>query len=139
MEASTVQFSLWRLPSSYLSLKVRGVLRLEDDALVLEFQEDRKNLNTTVRTRMPIQTRRIPIADVETLEVRRRGLLSRKLFLRTRSLAALADLLFARGAECSFPLASDEVERARDLAAAVAAHQADSRLRQLGAGDGLGR
>jgi hypothetical protein len=138
MESSSVHFSMRFFPSTYLYVRARGVLRMEGDALVLELQEDRTNLNTTRKTRGAVQTRRISIDDVEVLEVRRRGLLGRKLVLCTRGLAALADVLFANGAECSIPLRAAEVDRARDLAAAVALHQVDSRLRQLGAGDALG-
>ncbi len=119
----------------YLSWRADGLLRLDADALVLEYRETCTDYGTTERTD-PGAVRRIevPLGAVESLEVRRRFLRGPLLVLRLRSLAPLDGVRYADGARLSLPVARAEAARARELRGAVAERLAEAALRRLGAG-----
>jgi hypothetical protein len=111
-------------------ITVRGVLRTEEDGLVLEFRRSETDFGTTA-SQDDIRTVHVPWAEVQSLEYRLRFLWRAALMLRTRGLRTLGDVPGVRGNEMSFSIARGDRLAARELAATVGLFLADQRLAAL--------
>ena len=119
MERIAVPFSLERYELKS-AVTVRGVVRLEPDALVIEFRETTMSMTTLAETDGEVREFRVPIDELESVEVERRWLWSPRLRIRTRTLTALRDIPGAAGNECVLPIRRGERLRARELSVSAA-------------------
>jgi hypothetical protein len=116
-----------------------GLMRLEADAVVLEWRETRTELSTYQSEQTGSVERSIPLALLDSVEVRPwpqlplpPRLLGGMFELRTRSLAVLDDVPGCRGNIMRVRLPRSRVAEARSFAAAVDNALADRALRRLG-------
>jgi hypothetical protein len=116
-------------------ITVRGVLRTQEDGIVLEFRRSETDFATKA-SQDDIRTVQVPWEEIQSLEYRLRFLWRAALVLRTRGLRTLGDVPGVRGSEMSLSIARGDRLAARELAATVALFLADRRLGQLDAGAG---
>ena len=140
MDSVTVPFSYQylRVPD-YSYVAVQGVVRMDDDALVIEFRE-RLTMNLGVGEEAgpvneEIRTLRIAWRDLQGARMRMHWLVQPRLELRTRTLSALDGFPLADGTRLLLPVAWRERGAARELAVTADALVADARLRALEAAD----
>jgi hypothetical protein len=113
-------------------ITVRGVLRTQEDGIVLEFRRSETDFGT-VASHDDIRTIPVPWAEIQSLEYRLRFLWRGALVLRTRSLRTLENVPGVRGNEMSLSIARGDRLAARELAATVGLFLADQRLAALDA------
>lgn len=114
---------------------VEGLVRLDAEHLVVEFRERVTDWSGMGKGGLgPVQTVRIPLDDVESLELSG-WLFWHRLVLRTHSLGALGDITWANGAQIAFGIPFRARGRARELCASTTLHLLDRTLRRLDAGD----
>jgi len=110
--------------------EVRGVLRLEQQAIVLEFKLQDALLNV-VKTEVSSVT--VPFEQIEQLVFRKGWFgLGASLCLRTRSLKALEAVPGDHGAELLIGVARKDRTLAREIASQVNYALSESRFKQLG-------
>lgn len=111
---------------------VRGVLRMEQDGIVLEFRRSETDFGT-IASQDDIRTVHVPWAEIQSLAFQRRFPWRASLVLRTRGLRTLEDVPGVRGNEVSLSISRADRLEARDLAATVEMTLADRRLAALDA------
>lgn len=109
---------------------VRGVLRMEEAGVELEFRRTATDFGTIVE-QDEIRTMSIPWEEIAALEFRRRFPLRRSLLLRTRTLRALDGVPGAKGTEVWLSIRRAERLAARELASSVELALAERRLAEL--------
>jgi hypothetical protein len=135
VERVTVPFSFKRYAEGYLSqVTTRGMVRLDADALVIEFRETSTNLTTLAEESGAVREVRIPIDALESLEVIG-GWWSARLSIRTRTLAVLQDVPGATGNECELRIRRRDRTAAREFAVAVSLALSGRELRRLEEGE----
>lgn len=133
MELHTVAFTRRFFTETWERfVTVRGVLRTEEDGMVLEFRRSETDFGT-IASQDDICTVHVPWAEVQSLEYRRRFPWRASLVLRTRSLHTLADVPAVQGNEMSLSIPRGDRLAARELAATVSLALADQRLAALDA------
>lgn len=122
---------------TYTSIGARGLMRLEDDALVLEYRETVTDLSgeSYDEKRGPVQELRIPLDRVRSIQARRRYFVIPVCEIEVDRLAALGSVDWADGTLLRLRVPFRKYDIARDLAATHSLAQADARLRELGEGD----
>lgn len=131
MELHTVPFTRRFFTETWERfVTVRGVLRTEEDGIVLEFRRSETDFGTIVN-QDDIRTVHVPWAEVQSLEYRRRFPWRASLVPRTRSLRTLEDVPAVQGNEMSLSIARGDRLAARELAATVSLALADRRLAAL--------
>ena len=125
---------------SYRSIAYEGLVRLEDDALVIEYRESVTEMGGETgmgysRSQSGVTEVRIPLDAVRTVERRRRWLLLTVLDIELSRLAPAEDVPWSKGTRIRLRIPFGERQRAGDLATDVRLLQADTRLRELGEGD----
>ena len=113
-------------------ITVRGVLRTEEDGLVLEFRRSETDFATKA-SQDDIRTVQVPWAEIQSIEYRLRFLWRAALVLRTRSLRTVENVPGVRGNEMTLSIARADRLAARELAATVEMHLADRRIAALDA------
>lgn len=113
-------------------ITVRGVLRTEEDGIVLEFRRSETDFGT-MASHDDIRTVHVPWAEIQSLGYRLRFLWRAALVLRTRGLRTLGDVPGVRGSEMSLSIARGDRLAARELAATVELALADRRIAALDA------
>lgn len=133
MEPITIMFvhPLGMTEQGSRTVSAVGVLRTEADGLVLEFRREEDDGISETREG-EIQTVHIPWVEIQSVEYERGWIVGGKLWVRTRSLRALAGVPFAEGNAFSITLTRAERPDARALAANVELAVAEQRLRDLG-------
>lgn len=111
---------------------VRGVLRMDESGVQLEFRRSETDFGTDVQ-HDEIQVVSLPWDEVVSLEFRRRFPLRRLLRLRTRSLRALDGVPGAQGTEVWLSVGRGDGMAARELASTVGLALAEQRLAALDA------
>lgn len=120
MERTTVPFHMSDIGLDMSAqIETDGVVRIDDDALIIEFRETRTSLSTLKKEAGGVRVVTIPLGEVESMEVRQRWLFAPRLRIRTRTLLALANMPGASGNEVVLPLQRPDRDRARELAATV--------------------
>jgi hypothetical protein len=114
---------------------VHGVLRTEEDGLVLEYRSSENYFGAKPSREGEIRTVSIPWSEIQSIEYRRRFWVGGALVLRTRSLRALEGVPAARGTEVSLSVARADRLTARELAANVALALVERRWAALGEAD----
>jgi len=138
MERVSVPFSSSHLSTSLThSTRASGLLRVEGDSLVVEFRETNTDFHTMAEEQSPLREVRVPLADVETLEVRWRFPWGYRVVLTTHSLAALEGLPNCDGPTARFDVSWRDRTRAREIAATTTLLLIDRSLRELSPGDPL--
>jgi len=138
MERVSVPFSYSILSSTWTSFtRVSGLLRVEGDSLVVEFREKNTDFNTMAEEQSPLREVRVPLTEVETLEVRRRFPWGSRIILTAHTLAALEGLPNCDGPTARFDIAWRDRTRARELAATTSLLLIERSLRELSPGDPL--
>jgi hypothetical protein len=133
MELHTVAFTRRFFTETWERfVTVRGVLRTEEDGIVLEFRRSETDFGT-IASQDDIRTVHVPWAEVQSLEYRRRFSWRASLVLRTRSLRTLEDVPAVQGNEMSLSIARGDRLAARELAATVSLALAESRIAALDA------
>ena len=131
VERVTVPFTLERYGEGYRSqIVTHGVLRLEADALVIEFRETTTSLTTLAEDPGAVRELRIPLDDVEAVEAERRWW-SGRLRIRTRTLAVMQDIPGATGNECVLRVRRRDRSMAREFAVATSLMLSGLELRRL--------
>ena len=126
MELLTVPFTNRFWTDMYDAVvTVRGVLRTEEDGLVLEFSAQRDY--ASARKEDDIHTVHVPWPEVQSLTFRRECCWAASLVLRTRSLRALEGLPAAQGNELTVSVSRADRLTARELAANVELALAEAR------------
>lgn len=125
---------------SYRSTTYEGLLRIEDDALVLEYRESVTEVGGKTgvgysQSQSGVTEVRIPMAAVRTVERRKRWLILPVLDIELARLGPAEAVPWAKGTRIRLNVPWGERHRARDLATDTRLLQADERLRQLGEGD----
>ena len=113
------------------SIRTDGVLRLESDTLIIESRETTMNLATLESKSGEVREVRIPLDEIESVEVARRWLWLVRLRIRTNTLAALRDVPGAVGNEFTVRIRRNDFERARSLAVNAALELSNRQLRRL--------
>jgi hypothetical protein len=132
MEIQAVPFRHVSYASSYtVKLEVHGLLRLDDDRVVVEAQEIRTNLATYHHRRGEVRTAELPLALIDSVELTGWWPWWLRLRLRSRSMAALAGLPGTSGGELVATIRQGDQLRAREFVSAVELELAERRLRML--------
>lgn len=130
MELLTVPFTNRFWTDMYDAVvTVRGVLRTEEDGLVVEFKRSQWDY-ASARKEDDIHTVHVPWSEVQSLTFRRR-LLGGSLVLRTRSLRPLESFPAVKGNELTVSVSRADRMTARELAANVELALADARIAAL--------
>lgn len=124
----------------YTSTSVRGLLRIEGDALVLEYRETVNDYGGTGSTGYgtrpgPVQELRLPLERVRSIVARRRYFLVPVCEIHVDRLATFESIDWANGTLLRLRIPFRHFQEARDVAASLSLLQADARLRELGEGD----
>lgn len=121
----------------YTSIEARGLMRLTDDALVLEYRETVTDVSGVSydEKRGPVQELSIPLDRVRSIRARRRYFVLPVCEVEVDRLAALGSLDWADGTLLRVRVPFRKYDTARDLAATHSLAQADAHLRELGEGD----
>jgi hypothetical protein len=136
MERVTVPFSLENYAADLRSsVTVRGVVRMEPDAIVIEFRETTTSLATLSESSGGIRIARIPLDDVESVDVVRRWFRRPILRIRTRTLSALESVPGAAGNECRLPIRGRERLAAREFAVSTTLLLSGRELRRIEDGE----
>ena len=132
MERVAVPFSLerWALDLK-VAVTVRGVVRAEPDALVIEFRETTMDMGSLAETDGEVHEIRIPVDDLESVEATRRWPGRTKLRIRTRRMSALAGVPATAGNECVLPVRRRDRLRARELAVSLSLHLSGRELKRI--------
>ena len=112
-------------------ITVHGVLRTEEDGLVLEFRRSEHSFGVKPSKEDEIRTVAIPWSEIQSLTYRPRFLLVGSLVLRMRSLRALDGVPSAHGNELLIPISRGDRMTAREIAVNVELALADRRLAAL--------
>lgn len=128
---------------AYRSVTYEGLLRLEEDALVLEYRESVTEVGGETgmgysQSMSGVTEVRIPIDAVRTVEHRKRWLVLPVLDIELARLGPAEDVPWAKGTRIRLNVPFGERDRAGELATDVRLFQADERLRELGEGDLMG-
>ena len=113
------------------STQTDGVLRLEGDDLILEFRLTTTSMRTLKSESGDVREARIPLADIESMEVSRRWPWGAKLRIRTRTLLAMQNVFGAKGNQFVVPVRRADYDRARVLCVNVALELSGRELRRL--------
>jgi len=131
VERITVPFSLERYAEGFRSqVTTRGVVRLEADALVIEFRETTTSLTTLAEEAGSVHEVRVPLDELESVEPVG-GWWSARLRIRTRTLAALQEVPGASGNECELRVRRRDRPAAREFAVATSLTLSGRELRRL--------
>ena len=137
MERVTVPFSVEHYQLDLqASITLRGIVRLEADALVIECRETRTSLNTLKEESGAVFAVRIPVADLDAVEWSRSWIRGGKLRIRTRTLSALENMPGAVGNELTLPVRRRDRLNARGLAVHAALMLSGLELKRLEDGEG---
>lgn len=120
----------------YRDATARGVMRLEADALVLEYREKVTEVSDTDygQAQGPVREVRIPLETLRSVEVRRRFFLLPVCEVEVSRMAALEPLPWADGFRLRVRVPFRSRDHARDLASSLRLLQAERRLQELGEG-----
>jgi hypothetical protein len=130
MEPITVPFTNRFWTDMYDAVvTVRGVLRTEEDGLVVEFKRSQWDY-ASARKEDDIRTVHVPWAEVQSLTFRRK-LLGGVLVLRTRSMRPLESFPAVKGNELTVSVSRADRLTARELAANVELALAEARIAAL--------
>lgn len=123
--------------SDYKSTTVRGLLGIDDDALVLEYRETVSDYGGSGYSTHPgpVQEVRLPLERVRSITTRRRYFFLPVCEIRVDRLATLEHVDWADGILLRVRIPFQHFQEARELAASLSLLQADARLRELGEGD----
>lgn len=138
MDISAVPFKVTRQGGDvFVSVETKGMMRLEDDELVIEFVDIATDYRSSgmQSEKSDLQEQRIPLAQVDSVTYGRRVIRASMLELRCVSLSCLAGVPFADGNRVTVRVARADRERARDFAATVGLALADRHLKRLGHGE----
>ncbi len=132
MEHAAVPFRAKRYGASYVEeVTTTGVMRIEGDQLVIEFQDETFDYTSMGRERGDVEVVSIPLRHVDSLTVSRNWPWGARLTLRTRTMEGLGRLPMARGSECTLRVRRADHARARDLAIGVSMVLANEALRRV--------
>jgi hypothetical protein len=125
---------------SYRSVTYEGLLRVEEDALVLEYRESVTEVGGETgmgyaQSQSGVTEVRIPLDAIRAVERRTRWLFLPVLDIELARLGPAEDIPWAKGTRIRLNVPFGERHRARDLATDTRLLQADARLRELGEGD----
>lgn len=131
MELLTVPFTNRFWTDMYDAVvTVRGVLRAEEDGLVVEFKRSQWDY-ASARKEDDIHTVHIPWPEVQSLTFRRKLLFGGVLVLRTRSMRPLESFPAVKGNELTVSVSRADRLTARELAANVELALAEARIAAL--------
>jgi hypothetical protein len=134
MELLSVPFTRLFWNDSYeVQITLHGMLRTEEDGLVLEFRRKENSFGRWPSKEDSISTVHIPWSEVQSITYRQWWLVWGALVLRTRSLRALEGVPTAQGNELALPVARRDRLLARELAASVELALAEGRIAALDA------
>ncbi|MFO7893004.1 MAG: hypothetical protein R6U63_04655 [Longimicrobiales bacterium] len=124
---------------SYRSTTYEGLLRLEENALVLEYRESVTEVGGETgmgysQSQSGVTEVRIPVDAIRSVE-RKRWLLLPVMDIELARLGPAEDIPWATGTRIRLRIPFGERHRAGELATDVRLFQADERLRELGEGD----
>jgi hypothetical protein len=129
MELLSVPFTRLFWNDSYdAQITLHGLVRTEEDGLVLEFRRSENSWGRRPTRDDEIRAVTIPWIEVQSLGYRPWWVIWGALVLRTRSLRALEGVPLARGNELTIPVARRNRMAARELAVTVELALADLRL-----------
>lgn len=123
-----------------------GIMRFEENALVLEFVTaiSEYSITSFKQSRSDVQTRIIPLHLIQSIECKRwkmrnntgdwKHIWNPKMVITTKSLKVLEGIPSARGNELMLTLETRGLQNARAFAAQIVAILAESRLQQIEAG-----
>jgi hypothetical protein len=123
-----------------------GIMRFEDNALVLEFVTSLSEYSMTSfkQSRSDIETRIIPLHLIQSIECKRwkfrnntgdwKHIWNPKMLITTKSLKALENIPSARGNELMLTLEARGLQNARAFAVQVVALLAEERLQRIESG-----
>jgi hypothetical protein len=114
------------------SVRTDGVLRLEADALVVEFRETQTSLMTLREKIGAVNEVRIPLEHIESMELRRLWFGRGRLHVRTRTMTVLANVPGTSGNEVRLHVRRVDRDRARELCISTSLALSGRELRQLG-------
>jgi hypothetical protein len=112
-------------------IKVRGILRVEGELLVLEYRESWRDPATLNRVEGPARRAEIPRSALTEIEIDRDWLRRPRLELRAANFEALRGWPGAKGETCAFGIKRDRGGASLEAAGELALSIADARLRAL--------
>ncbi|MGK7311010.1 MAG: hypothetical protein ACN0LA_02130 [Candidatus Longimicrobiales bacterium M2_2A_002] len=126
--------------TAYRETRYEGLIRLEADALVLEYRESVTDVGGMTglgyaESQSGVTEVRIPLDAVRSVERRRRWLLLPVLDIELARLGPAEHVPWAKGTRIRLRIPFGERYRAAELATDIRLLQADTRLRELGEGD----
>jgi hypothetical protein len=116
-------------PSS--STRTDGILRLENDALVIECRTSTLNLRTLETESGDVTEVRIPLDLIEGIEMGRRWPWGARLRILTRTLSALKDVPHAAGNELVVRVRRSDFQRARSFCVSTTLELSNREIRRL--------
>lgn len=135
MEPHAVPFTMRFFTETWESfVTVHGVLRTEEDGVLLEFRRTETDFGTIVK-HGEIRIVSVPWEEIVALDYRRRFPFRQALVLRTRSLRALDGVPDAQGTEVTLSIRRADRLAARAVAASVNLALAERRLLTLDTAD----
>jgi hypothetical protein len=137
MERTTVPF---HIGTTYVDMasqrSVRGVVRFEKDHIVVEYRVTTVDMTGMKTQEGPVLEVRIPVDDIESIEVGRQWIWGAPLRIRVRKLAVIEGLPGATGNEVRLRVRRRDHDRARELCIGMSLLQAGEDIRRLEGGDG---
>lgn len=126
--------------ATYREIRYEGLIRLEADALVLEYRESVTEFGGGTasgygQSQSGISEVRIPLEALRSVERRNRWLVLPVVDIELARLGPAGDIPWAKGTRIRLRIPFGERHRAGELATDVRLLQADTRLRELGEGD----
>lgn len=109
----------------------RGVVRIEGGQLVIEFRETTTDMMSLKTLDGPVREVRIPLQDVESVEIGRRWLWGGTLCIRVRKLGPVAGAPGVTGNELRLRIRRRDHDRARELCVVTSLMLAGEDIRRL--------
>lgn len=122
---------------TYRERSYRGLVRLEDDQLVLEFREQVTEMGggSLHEREEPVREARVPVSAIRSVETSRGWIRRPALDIELARLGPAEAVPWADGTRIRVRIPRRERERARSLGTDIRMLQADARLRELGGDD----
>lgn len=132
MERVTVPFQIGTTVRDMTTQhSARGVVRIEDDRLIIEYRETTVDMMTTKSEDGPVREVAIPTSDVESIEIGRRWFWGGALRIRVRKLSSIDGVPGATGNELKLRVRRRDHDRARELCIATSLLLAGEDIRRL--------
>ena len=115
-------------------IEIRGLVRLEADALVIEYRQTRAQVLSFQAPPgdMELRTVRVPLSAIDSIEVKSSLFRTPRIVMEFNRLDAVPALPWSETTRLVLPIVRRDRDRARELTVSLQNRLADAQLRRLG-------